>query len=87
MASRRGRKIAVWMKGRRAPGRNPYNWRRDVYGRLIRFKSYGTKGNYAWEVDHKRPKSKGGSDRLTNLQPLHRDENRAKGAKLRYKGR
>ena len=86
MASK-GKIAAVWGKGKPMRGKNPSTWKKDAYGNPIRRGSYGTNGKYAWEVDHKRPKSKGGSDRLSNLQPLHRDENRAKGAKLRHKGR
>ena len=86
MASK-GKITAVWMKARWVPGKSPYSYRKDAYGNTIRRGSYGTNGKFAWEIDHKRPKSKGGSDHLRNLQPLHRDENRAKGAKLRHKGR
>lgn len=32
----------------------------------------------AWEVDHRRPKSKGGTDNLRNLQPMCVPCNRAK---------
>jgi len=28
-----------------------------------------------WEIDHKNPKSKGGSDKPQNLQPLYWEEN------------
>ena len=81
MASK-GKITAVWMKARWVPGKSPYSvWRKDAYGNTIRRGSYGTNGKFAWEIDHKRPKSKGGSDHLSNLQPLHRDENKSKGSK------
>jgi len=40
-----------------------------------------------WEIDHKNPKDKGGSDQLRNLQPLYWEENREKGAKTQHKGK
>jgi len=62
-------------------GKNPNTWRRDVKGNIIRFGSYGTKGRYGWEVDHKKPKAKGGSNHIRNLNPLHWQENRKKSDK------
>ncbi len=71
----------VWEKGKTVKGRNPDAWRKDQEGNLIRKGSYGTQGDYGWEIDHKNPKSKGGSDDPRNLQPLHWEENREKGDK------
>lgn len=71
----------IWEKAKPIKKKNPNVWRRDKYENKIRFGSYGTQGKYGWEVDHKNPKDKGGSDQLRNLQPLHWKENRKK----RYK--
>lgn len=71
----------VWDKGKPVRGQNPDSWRRDADGNKIRFGSYGTEGEYGWEIDHVKPKAKGGSDDLRNLQPLHPDANREKSDK------
>lgn len=78
-----GKKVVnqVWDKGKTIRGQNPDSWRRDVAGNKIRFGSYGTEGEYGWEIDHINPQSKGGSDNLRNLQPLHPDANRKKSDK------
>ena len=69
----------VWEKGTPIRGKNPDTWRKDPEGNVIRYGSYGTQGDYGWEVDHKKPRSKGGTDNIRNLQPLQWEENRAKG--------
>ena len=46
----------VWEKGKTVKGRNPDAWRKDQEGNLIRKGSYGTQGDYGWEIDHKNPK-------------------------------
>jgi hypothetical protein len=46
--------------------------RRNHYGR--------TDSPYGWEADHNKPKARGGSDKLTNLQPAHPRCNRSKQA-------
>ena len=71
----------MWEKAQPVRGRNPETWRRDDEKNLIRKPSYGTQGEYGWEIDHKNPKSKGGSDNPRNLRPLHWEENREKGDK------
>lgn len=69
---------SVWRKGRVHPSYNANQYRLDSCGALMRRDAYGTTGTYGWEIDHARPVSLGGSDHLTNLQPLHWRNNRGK---------
>ena len=66
-------------------GKNPNLWRRDQYGNPIYKPAYGKAGEQGWQVDHKHPISKGGTDNLRNLQAVQTVENRQKGAKYPYK--
>lgn len=74
-------KRAVFSKATPIRGRDPEIWGRDAAGNVIRYGSYGTQGKYGWEIDHKKPVSRGGSDDLRNLQPLHHEENKDKSDK------
>ncbi len=75
----------VWEKAKPIKGKNPDVWRKDPLGKKIRKPSYGTEGEYGWEIDHKKPKEKGGSDDLRNLQPLNWKDNRKKQDKYPFK--
>ena len=70
-----------WEKASTVRRKDPDTWRKDDKRNQIRRGSYGTERAYGWEVDHKNPISKGGTDSLRNLQALHWKANRQKGAK------
>lgn len=70
---------AVWKKGRIILGTDPNLKRNDICGTVILKSAYGNiKSSMGWEIDHIKPVSKGGSDDLSNLQPLYWDTNRKK---------
>jgi 5-methylcytosine-specific restriction endonuclease McrA len=75
----------AWGKAAPIRGQNPNVYRRDQCKNKIRKQSYGTKGEYGWEVDHKRPLAKGGSDTSRNIQALHWKENRKKSDAYPYR--
>jgi 5-methylcytosine-specific restriction endonuclease McrA len=87
MATSEKKKRQAWGKSRTVRGENPDTWRRSPNGNIIRQGSYGTKGQYGWEIDHKKPKAKGGSDSSRNLQAMHWEENRKKSDKYPKKRR
>ncbi|MGZ9413754.1 HNH endonuclease signature motif containing protein [Mycoplasma sp. AC157] len=43
----------------------------DYAGRYICFSEYGSKTSSAWNIEHIRPSSIGGTDRYENLIPVH----------------
>lgn len=69
---------AVWRKGQSVLGYDPNNYRKDACGMWMKKSSCGTEGDFGWEIDHICPVAKGGSDDLSNLQPLHWQNNRGK---------
>lgn len=72
----------AWNKAKPIRGENPDTWRKDVQGNKLRKGSYGTTGQYGWEIDHKNPRANGGTDHPRNLQPLHWEANRKKSDKV-----
>ena len=68
---------AVWKKAR---SMGIYETlRMDAWGWTIVRQDFGnTRSRYGWEIDHIIPVSHGGTDDLTNLQPLQWENNRRK---------
>jgi 5-methylcytosine-specific restriction endonuclease McrA len=75
--------VMVWNKAQPIPGKNPSQYRKDRCGATIERNAHGDVNHpYGWEIDHINPVSNGGGDSLSNLQPLHWRNNRAKGDSL-----
>ena len=72
---------AVWRKAGWSPAIAP-GAATDVCGATIRREHYGMTTAFGWEIDHKDPVANGGTDDLSNLQPLHWENNRSKGDQL-----
>ena len=68
----------VWDKAGVIPGIDHRVRRRDRYGFYIDWAEYGKRTVFGWVIDHVVPVSRGGSDDLGNLQPLHWENNQAK---------
>lgn len=73
---------AIWAKAQIVQGNDANVYRRDSYGTWIKWDQYGQTSQYGWEVDHIVPVSRGGSDAMSNLQPLQWENNRKKGDNL-----
>ncbi len=69
---------SAWENAAKIRGENPDVYRKDIYGNKIRRASQGKLTDLGWEVDHIKPKAKGGSNDLSNLQALQWKANRKK---------
>lgn len=75
-------KIAVWNKATIIAGNDPNRYRQDIAGAWIEWIKFGDVSNelgFGWEIDHRKPLAKGGTDELANFRPLQWKNNRSKG--------
>lgn len=71
----------IWEKGKTIKGKNPNLYRKDSLGNNIYKPAYGKGGKMGWEIDHKKPLAKKGTDTTRNKRPLQTKENRKKSDK------
>ena len=81
----KSQKETAWNNAKPIKGKNPDVYRKDPYGNTMYKPSYGKQSNMGWEVDHKNPVAKGGTDSPRNLQAVQWEENRVKSDKYPYK--
>lgn len=84
MATKKQKEHA-WDIANKIKGKNPDMYRKDPYGNEIYKTSYGKKGEKSWEIDHKNPINKDGTENLRNIQAIQWKENRRKKDKYPYK--
>ncbi len=69
---------AVWRKG--TPEKDYPGFRKDTCGASMSRERYGDRSSpFGWEIDHIKPIAAGGTDVLSNLQPLQWQNNVHKG--------
>ncbi len=73
------KKDNVWEKASKVRGKDPNLYRKDQEGNEVYYHSYGKATPMRWEIDHSKPKEKGGTDHLNNLRILQTSSNRKKG--------
>lgn len=79
------KKEIAWENAHIIRGKNLDVYRKDDYGNVMYKSSYGKQSDMGWEVDHRHPISKGGTDSSRNLQAVQWEENRKKSDTYPYK--
>jgi len=78
--------IAVWQKATPVIEFDASKKRKDVCNAWIEFDQYGVtvENGTGWGIDHIKPVAAGGTDALTNLQPLQWQNNRHKSDNIQW---
>jgi len=72
-------RLSVWAKGECALGYNPIFYRRDVFGAWMQYNAHGnTLSHFGWEIAYIKPVEEGGTNELSNLQPVQWRNNRTR---------
>jgi hypothetical protein len=72
-------KRIVWNKGKVVLNYDQVLVRQDACGMWMVWEDYGNRSSkFGWEIDHIKPVAAGGTDDLTNLQPLNWQNNNFK---------
>lgn len=77
----------VFAKAEKIKNKNPDLYRADPYGNVMFKSSHGKNTKMGWDIDHIKPKSRGGSNDIVNLQALNSRVNKQKGGTLVKKSR
>ena len=72
----------LWEKCPEVRGKDSDLYRKGANGDVIYKNSYGKNSQMGFQVDHIKPKSRGGSDCIVNLQLVNSHYNMSKGASL-----
>lgn len=75
------RKDELWQKAKKIRGKNPDLYRRDELGNTLYYHSYGKNTEMGWQIDHRKPQSKNGTNHLNNLRVLQKRANLKKSNK------
>ena len=80
-------KDKLWELAKPIRGMDSDIYRKDPYGNVMYYNSYGKPTTMGWEIDHIKPHNRGGSDDIRNLQCLNTHLNRSKQDTLVKKSR
>ena len=68
----------TWEKGVSVEGYDNTKFRKDVCGAWMQRDKYETEEIHGWKINHIYPVSKGGTDDIVNLRPMHWENDRSK---------
>lgn len=79
-------KREVWKKGSVISDYDSNVWRRDICGHAMKYTEHGNRNSeYGWEIDHIIAVASGGTDAISNLQPLYWGNNASKSDKANWR--